>query len=654
MANVFDFQINADENATKALAEMEAKLKQLNPLLNSTRDGLRFGGSETLENTGSLSNKLREMSRHAQDNVQNIGDMIPPLKMFGELSGKYLDKGLKLGGIGAIGYGITKMGQKLNEQSKEAYNLDVMAKNNNMTPEEFSRLSGAMVILGVDADKAKESVDGLYKIFNDPLWARDSATLAQLNSMGVSIIRKDDGTADVMKTMEELAKAFPSYSPALQKTIADTLGFDEHTLALLREGAKFKQLLTKSDELGLTVPNDLNQKLTTLNGTINELNASWEGFKTRTSNATANFLTSDGSVNDGLKGVGDLLTYGPDNFAITRTLGFTRGDESDQLRWGYNNPEFYNTLNTYEKTMLDFGLMTDGYRKKYQQWHLKKGSEKTEPPILPEKPRHVGEKVPDVPVVEEPKIGSENNKKRSGNTRKPRGIRNNNPLNMEFARQKGATVEDHPEKRFAKFSTPYAGLERSAWQLRRYFNGLTDNVKRQSVDLIVRKWAPPGGKDKNRTEDYIDRVAQRLGVGRNDRLDLNNHNVMYSLMREMGMVESKSFPYDKDLVMAAITSTPDPTKTPAKNNTSSTNPQIPGNTEESAGKQDQQYPSLYSKKKDIESETEIAKGMAKAFQDAIGDKPFQVEITLVNDKTGERQKFQSKTAGKITTSMNYP
>lgn len=147
-----------------------------------------------------------------------------------------------------------------------------------------------------------------------------------------------------------------------------------------------------------------------------------------------------------------------------------------------------------------------------------------------------------------------------------RGERNNNPLNIEFAKQKGAVKEDHPEKRFAKFSTAYDGLERTAWQLRRYFNGLTDNVKRQTVDLIVRKWSPPGGKDKNRTEDYIHRVAQRLGVGRHDRLDLNNHDVMYALMNAMSREEiGKPLPYDTRLIMAAIKGRGDPTQTLAKN-----------------------------------------------------------------------------------------
>ncbi|MCP9270145.1 lytic transglycosylase catalytic [Xenorhabdus sp. XENO-1] len=156
-----------------------------------------------------------------------------------------------------------------------------------------------------------------------------------------------------------------------------------------------------------------------------------------------------------------------------------------------------------------------------------------------------------------------------------RGERNNNPLNMEYAKQKGAAVENHPEQRFAKFGTAYEGLERTAWQLRRYFNGLTDKVQRQSVDLIVSKWAPPGKKDNNRTEEYIKRVAQQLGVGRHDRLDLNNHNVMYALMNAMSQNEiGKPLPYDKNVIMAAIAGAPNPTNALAKNSNFNFDPRM--------------------------------------------------------------------------------
>ncbi|MBD2816349.1 lytic transglycosylase catalytic [Xenorhabdus sp. Flor] len=146
-----------------------------------------------------------------------------------------------------------------------------------------------------------------------------------------------------------------------------------------------------------------------------------------------------------------------------------------------------------------------------------------------------------------------------------RGIRNNNPLNMDYAGQKGAVLENHATPRFAKFATAYEGLAKTAWQLRRYFNGKTTGKLLQTVEDIVSTWAPAGGKDKNNTEAYIQRVSEMMGVGRRDRLDLDNHDIMYALMNAMGIVESKVFPYSKQLVMSAIAGKSDPTKTRAKN-----------------------------------------------------------------------------------------
>ncbi|OTA13998.1 putative transglycosylase signal peptide protein [Xenorhabdus vietnamensis] len=76
--------------------------------------------------------------------------------------------------------------------------------------------------------------------------------------------------------------------------------------------------------------------------------------------------------------------------------------------------------------------------------------------------------------------------------------------------------------------------------------------------------------------------------------------------------------------------------------------------EKNINRQEQPFPSLYGQKKESEYEEVIAANIAKAVREAIGDKPFLVEIALVDNKTGERQRFQEKTTGKITTSMKYP
>ncbi|WP_244922772.1 hypothetical protein [Xenorhabdus cabanillasii] len=71
-------------------------------------------------------------------------------------------------------------------------------------------------------------------------------------------------------------------------------------------------------------------------------------------------------------------------------------------------------------------------------------------------------------------------------------------------------------------------------------------------------------------------------------------------------------------------------------------------TENSRNRQEQQFPfpSLYGQKKESEYEEVIAANIAKAVRDAIGNKPFLVEIALVDNKTGERQRFQEKPQGK--------
>ncbi|PHM39267.1 putative bacteriophage protein [Xenorhabdus mauleonii] len=160
------------------------------------------------------------------------------------------------------------------------------------------------------------------------------------------------------------------------------------------------------------------------------------------------------------------------------------------------------------------------------------------------------------------------------NEKQARGVRNNNPLNIDYAGQKGAVLENHSTPRFAKFNTAYEGLAKTAWQLRRYFNGKTTGKLLQTVEDIISTWAPAGGKDKNNTEAYIQRVSKMMGVGRSDRLDLNNNNIMYALMRAMSMVESKAFPYDKQLVMAAISGVPASTKALAKNSSFNFDPKM--------------------------------------------------------------------------------
>lgn len=151
-----------------------------------------------------------------------------------------------------------------------------------------------------------------------------------------------------------------------------------------------------------------------------------------------------------------------------------------------------------------------------------------------------------------------------GNTR---GERNNNPLNMNFVGQKGATLEEGKNARFAKFETPYEGLERTVKQLMLYFDGKSravGNRKLQTVQDIVKAWAPSA--DNNDTKGYVKRVSEKLSVSPTEIINLNDPEMMYALMNAMSKEEiGKQLPYDKSLVMAAIKGTGDPSVNLANN-----------------------------------------------------------------------------------------
>lgn len=93
----------------------------------------------------------------------------------------------------------------------------------------------------------------------------------------------------------------------------------------------------------------------------------------------------------------------------------------------------------------------------------------------------------------------------------PRGLRNNNPLNIEagdFTKSQPGFVGS--DGRFARFETPEAGLGAANKLLDTYQNKYGLNTPAG----IVGRWAPAA--DGNNVSAYASAVAQKLGIGPND------------------------------------------------------------------------------------------------------------------------------------------
>ncbi|MDC9591973.1 hypothetical protein PSI23_22620, partial [Xenorhabdus sp. XENO-10] len=66
------------------------------------------------------------------------------------------------GGIGGVVGGMAAGYKTLRDMGKEAYNLDTLSKNTAMPVEDASKLTGALVQIGTEADQAKDSVQNLF------------------------------------------------------------------------------------------------------------------------------------------------------------------------------------------------------------------------------------------------------------------------------------------------------------------------------------------------------------------------------------------------------------------------------------------------------------------------------------------------------------
>ncbi|TXE26163.1 hypothetical protein FOT62_23310 [Serratia marcescens] len=158
-----------------------------------------------------------------------------------------------------------------------------------------------------------------------------------------------------------------------------------------------------------------------------------------------------------------------------------------------------------------------------------------------------------------------------GRSSTPRGIRNNNPGNLNYVGQNGATLEDHATPRFARFNSAFEGFAALGKQIKAYYNGTSKAAgyqKLQSVEDIISRFAPAS---ENNTQAYINKLSKMLGVGRGDSLNIQDPKVLATLMNGITQIENGKNPYAPEMVLKAAQSTLT-TNDNRTSNTSSNNP----------------------------------------------------------------------------------
>ncbi|WP_316376609.1 hypothetical protein [Enterobacter hormaechei] len=126
-----------------------------------------------------------------------------------------------------------------------------------------------------------------------------------------------------------------------------------------------------------------------------------------------------------------------------------------------------------------------------------------------------------------------------------RGIRNNNPGNLEYSKTNPWVGQTGDDGRFAKFETPEHGIRALGRNLLSY--------QRQGIDTvsdIINRWAPPS--DNNNTEAYIQAVCAQLGVTADQQLDASNPDTLKALCAAIIQHENGSQPYSEQQLATGV------------------------------------------------------------------------------------------------------
>ena len=120
------------------------------------------------------------------------------------------------------------------------------------------------------------------------------------------------------------------------------------------------------------------------------------------------------------------------------------------------------------------------------------------------------------------------------NTRKqriPRGIRNNNPLNIRVGNNWKGEVSQPTDHTFEQFTEMKWGVRAAFIVLRNYIQ----RHKLNTIRKIIPRWAPA---NENNTLAYIATVSQRANIQPDEVISFDNTCQMIALLLAMCFVEN--------------------------------------------------------------------------------------------------------------------
>ncbi|WP_233959200.1 lytic transglycosylase domain-containing protein [Pectobacterium versatile] len=273
MSNSLTWEFNANDQVSASIARIEAAARQLEPVLDDARDKLKLGGDTSRQELDELGVKFENLSRYARDSVQFVGDLVPPLKMVGGLT-------LGLGGAATV---INVVKNNLKEFADYGYRIDTTAKNVSMTAHAFQELTGAMIENGSAREASESAINDLFTKATDGLWGGNNAFKSNLMQKGIDIHKTKEGLADVGRLADDLNRVLQSMSPGLQALYINKLGLSPELLSLFRNSAdEVKRLKDQAQRDGLIRSDKEVQNAVIFRQNLNQIASRYEGLKLKT------------------------------------------------------------------------------------------------------------------------------------------------------------------------------------------------------------------------------------------------------------------------------------------------------------------------------------------------------------------------------------
>lgn len=117
----------------------------------------------------------------------------------------------------------------------------------------------------------------------------------------------------------------------------------------------------------------------------------------------------------------------------------------------------------------------------------------------------------------------------------PRGIRNNNPLNIRKGNNWQGEVLNQTDKAFEQFVSMEYGLRAGFKLLKNYITGRNGHYQPcDTIEKIIGRWAPP---NENNTRNYVATVCKHTGLHEREVISFTERKKMIALVRAMAFVE---------------------------------------------------------------------------------------------------------------------